>query len=83
MRSLVTQAPIFDRPRTSCWRRASAESWYRAGHRPAGGLRSICASAVGLAAQFGIGIVNAPGTIDAGYRGRGEGLPLINHDLTA
>ena len=33
----------------------------------------------GLAAKFGISIVNAPGTIDAGYRGEISVL-LINHD---
>jgi dUTP pyrophosphatase len=34
----------------------------------------------GLAAQCGLGIVNAPGTIDAGYRGEIR-VCLINHDL--
>jgi dUTP pyrophosphatase len=34
----------------------------------------------GLAAQSGLGIVNAPGTIDAGYRGEVR-VCLINHDL--
>ena len=33
----------------------------------------------GLAARFGVGIVNAPGTIDAGYRGEINVL-LVNHD---
>lgn len=33
----------------------------------------------GLAAQSGLGIVNAPGTIDAGYRGEVR-VCLINHD---
>ena len=33
----------------------------------------------GLAAEFGIGIVNAPGTIDAGYRGEIM-VTLVNHD---
>jgi dUTP pyrophosphatase len=33
----------------------------------------------GLAARSGIGIVNAPGTIDAGYRGEIKVI-LINHD---
>jgi dUTP pyrophosphatase len=32
----------------------------------------------GLAAQHGIGIVNAPGTIDAGYRGEIK-VVLVNH----
>jgi dUTP pyrophosphatase len=35
----------------------------------------------GLAARSGIGIVNAPGTIDAGYRGEIKVI-LINHDPT-
>lgn len=34
----------------------------------------------GLAAQRGVGVVNAPGTIDAGYRGEIK-IILINHDL--
>lgn len=33
----------------------------------------------GLAIKYGIGIVNAPGTIDAGYRGELQ-MILINHD---
>src|SRR4051812_42648093 len=35
----------------------------------------------GLAARFGVSIVNAPGTVDAGYRGEIKVL-LINHDTT-
>jgi dUTP pyrophosphatase len=35
----------------------------------------------GLAARSGIGMVNAPGTIDAGYRGEIKVI-LINHDLS-
>ena len=34
----------------------------------------------GLAAQKGLGIVNAPGTVDAGYRGEIKVI-LVNHDL--
>ncbi|MGH3822648.1 MAG: dUTP diphosphatase [Pseudonocardiaceae bacterium] len=34
----------------------------------------------GLAARAGLGIVNAPGTIDAGYRGELR-VCLVNHDL--
>ena len=34
----------------------------------------------GLAAQHGVGLVNAPGTIDAGYRGEIQ-VVLVNHDL--
>lgn len=34
----------------------------------------------GLAARYGIGVVNAPGTIDAGYRGEIQ-VMLVNHDL--
>lgn len=33
----------------------------------------------GLAARAGLGLVNAPGTIDAGYRGEVK-LVVINHD---
>jgi len=33
----------------------------------------------GLAAHHGVGLVNAPGTIDAGYRGEVQVI-LINHD---
>ena len=33
----------------------------------------------GLAARFGVSIVNAPGTVDAGYRGEIKVL-LVNHD---
>jgi dUTP pyrophosphatase len=36
----------------------------------------------GLAARVGLGIVNAPGTIDAGYRGEVK-LIVINHDTAA
>ncbi len=35
----------------------------------------------GLAAKFGVGIVNAPGTVDAGYRGEIT-VVLVNHDTT-
>ena len=35
----------------------------------------------GLAHRLGVGIVNAPGTVDAGYRGEVKVL-LVNHDLT-
>ena len=34
----------------------------------------------GLAAKAGLGVVNAPGTIDAGYRGELQ-VCLVNHDL--
>jgi len=36
----------------------------------------------GLAARHGISIVNAPGTVDAGYRGEIK-VSLLNTDLTA
>ena len=35
----------------------------------------------GLAANHGVGIVNSPGTIDAGYRGEVKVI-LVNHDLS-
>jgi dUTP pyrophosphatase len=35
----------------------------------------------GLAARFGVSIVNTPGTIDAGYRGE-VGVLVVNHDPT-
>ena len=34
----------------------------------------------GLAARHGVGLVNSPGTIDAGYRGEIR-LVVVNHDL--
>lgn len=34
----------------------------------------------GLALHHGVGLVNAPGTIDAGYRGEVK-VVLVNHDL--
>jgi dUTP pyrophosphatase len=34
----------------------------------------------GLAVRHGLGLVNAPGTIDAGYRGE-ISVSLVNHDL--
>jgi dUTP pyrophosphatase len=34
----------------------------------------------GLAAHHGVGLVNAPGTVDAGYRGEIQ-VVLVNHDL--
>jgi dUTP pyrophosphatase len=36
----------------------------------------------GLAAHHGVGIVNSPGTIDAGYRGEVKVI-LVNHDPVA
>jgi dUTP pyrophosphatase len=36
----------------------------------------------GLAARHGIGMVNAPGTVDSGYRGELKVL-LVNHDRSA
>jgi dUTP pyrophosphatase len=35
----------------------------------------------GLAHRFGVGVVNAPGVVDAGYRGEIKVL-LVNHDRT-
>ncbi len=36
----------------------------------------------GLATRFGVGIVNAPGTVDAGYRGEIKVI-LVNHDRSS
>lgn len=48
---------------------------------PPGYVAFVCARS-GLAARHGIGLVNAPGVVDAGYRGE-IGVVLVNHDLTA
>lgn len=45
---------------------------------PAGFVALVCARS-GLALRKGIGLVNAPGVIDAGYRGE-IGVILVNHD---
>ncbi len=45
---------------------------------PPGHVALVCARS-GLALRNGIGLVNAPGVIDAGYRGE-IGVILINHD---
>lgn len=47
---------------------------------PAGYVALVCARS-GLALRHGIGLVNAPGVIDAGYRGE-IGVILVNHDAT-
>lgn len=46
---------------------------------PAGFVALVCPRS-GLALRNGIGLVNAPGVIDAGYRGE-ISVILINHDL--
>jgi dUTP pyrophosphatase len=45
---------------------------------PAGYVALVCARS-GLALRHGIGLVNAPGVVDAGYRGE-IGVILVNHD---
>jgi dUTP pyrophosphatase len=45
---------------------------------PAGYVGLVCARS-GLAIRNGVGLVNAPGVIDAGYRGE-ISVILINHD---
>lgn len=45
-----------------------------------GGYAAFVHPRSGLAAQAGLGVVNAPGTIDAGYRGELR-ICLVNHDL--
>lgn len=46
---------------------------------PAGHVALVCPRS-GLALRHGIGLVNAPGVIDAGYRGE-IAVILVNHDL--
>lgn len=46
---------------------------------PAGYVALVCPRS-GLALRHGIGLVNAPGVIDAGYRGE-ISVILVNHDL--
>ena len=48
---------------------------------PAGYVGLVCPRS-GLALRHGIGLVNAPGVIDAGYRGE-IAVILVNHDLQA
>jgi dUTP diphosphatase len=48
---------------------------------PAGHVALVCPRS-GLALRHGIGLVNAPGVIDAGYRGE-IAVILVNHDLEA
>lgn len=48
---------------------------------PDGYVALVCARS-GLALRHGIGLVNAPGVVDAGYRGE-IGVILVNHDPTA
>jgi len=48
---------------------------------PPGYVGLVCARS-GIAARHGIGLVNAPGVVDAGYRGE-ISVILINHDLNA
>ncbi len=45
---------------------------------PAGHAGLVCPRS-GLAARHGIGVVNGPGVIDAGYRGEVK-VVLVNHD---
>lgn len=46
-----------------------------------GHVALVCARS-GLAIRHGIGLVNAPGIVDAGYRGE-IGVVLVNHDPAA
>jgi dUTP pyrophosphatase len=48
---------------------------------PPGYVALVCARS-GLALRAGIGLVNAPGVVDAGYRGE-IGVILVNHDPAA
>lgn len=47
---------------------------------PPGWVGLVCPRS-GLALRHGIGLVNAPGVVDAGYRGE-IGVILVNHDPT-
>lgn len=47
---------------------------------PAGTMALVCPRS-GLAARHGVGLVNSPGVIDAGYRGE-ISVVLVNHDPT-
>jgi dUTP pyrophosphatase len=46
---------------------------------PPGYAAFVCARS-GLALRHGVGLVNAPGVVDAGYRGE-IGVILVNHDV--
>jgi len=48
---------------------------------PPGHVALVCPRS-GLASRHGVGLVNAPGVVDAGYRGE-ISVVLINHDLRA
>lgn len=48
---------------------------------PDGYVALVCARS-GLAVRQGIGLVNSPGVVDAGYRGELQ-VVLINHDRTS
>lgn len=48
---------------------------------PPGHVGLVCARS-GLAARAGLGLVNGPGVIDAGYRGE-VSVILVNHDPSA
>ena len=67
-------------PKTSSWDRVSGR-WCGPGSRsrcrPA--TRRSCIRASGLAAKYGVTLVNAPGTVDAGYRGEIK-VTLLNTD---
>lgn len=47
-----------------------------------GGYAAFVHPRSGLAARVGLGIVNAPGTVDSGYRGEIQVI-VINHDTAA
>ena len=48
---------------------------------PAGYVALVCPRS-GLALRHGVGLVNSPGVVDAGYRGE-IGVILVNHDRDA
>lgn len=48
---------------------------------PPGHAAYVCARS-GLAVRHGVGLVNSPGVVDAGYRGE-ISVVLVNHDMQA
>ena len=75
----ATPAPTCAPPPTSCSRRGAGHGRDRAGRGRARRLRRLRPPRSGLASRHGITVVNAPGTVDAGYRGEVK-VVLLNTD---